>query len=152
MTISKICNIEKWQKNKSKCKDYFLTSPKDMPNSETPPYDRFYRCIKIITGAWKSKEGYHYDADRAMAKIDDLISEGKFLWKEEEISEELADFFPEEMNKEEILETARDESKPHEKGTSMFKSRTNLFFFLFLFLMFLITIFFLFPFFFGQGN
>lgn len=120
-----------------------------MSESEKPPFEKFYRCVKIITGAWKSKDGYEYDADRAMAKIDDLIAEGKFEWNEEKISEELADFFPEE--KEEILASAYDDKKPHEKGGTMFKSRSNLLFIMFLFIIFLMVMYFLFPFFFGWG-
>ncbi len=95
---------------------------------EPPPYDKFYKCTKIIIEAWKGREGYELDADRAMGMIDDLIQEGKILWDEEKITEDLADFLA--LDKKTFLESLETEVPDNEK-ISLFPKRTRMFWFLF---------------------
>lgn len=93
-------------------------------STELPPYEKFYRCVRIIIQAWKSKDGYEYDADLAMGKIDDLVAEGKFLWNEDKIAEELADYIA--LDKETVIVQANDDKKAHELS-SLFPKRMSLF-------------------------
>lgn len=94
-------------------------------SEQLQPYDKFYRCVRIIAKAWKGKEGYEMDADRAMGMIDDMIAEGKFMWDENKLADELADFVAEE--KEEILRKLETKEKPQEK-MPLFPGTRNIFF------------------------
>jgi hypothetical protein len=96
---------------------------------EPPPYDKFYKCTKIIIEAWKGREGYELDADRAMGMIDDLMQEGKILWDEDKISEDLADFLA--LDKKSFLESLETEVPDNEK-IGLFPKKTRMFWFLFL--------------------
>lgn len=80
---------------------------------EPPPYEKFYKCTKVIVEAWKGREGYELDADRAMGMIDDLIQEGKILWDEDKITEDLADFLA--LDKKTFLESLEQEVPDSQK-------------------------------------
>jgi hypothetical protein len=95
---------------------------------EPPPYEKFYKCTKIIIEAWKGREGYELDADRAMGIIDDLIQEGKILWDEDKITEDLADFLA--LDKKTFLESLETEVPDNQK-VGLFPKRTRMFWFLF---------------------
>lgn len=96
---------------------------------EPPPYEKFYKCAKVVIQAWKGKQGYELDADRAMGMLDDMMQEGKILWDEDKITEDLADFLA--LDKKSFLESLEEEI-PNEEKISLFPKRTRLFWFLFI--------------------